>query len=55
MHGGMNVLDRPDEQFEKQVDDYIKRAESNSEDREFWLALALECLRYAASARNREW
>jgi hypothetical protein len=53
MHGGMNVLDRPDERFEKQADDYIKRAESDSEDPQFWLSLALECLRYAAADRNR--
>jgi hypothetical protein len=53
MHGGMNALDRPDERFEKQVDDYIRRADSNSEDREFWLTFALECLRYAAAGRNR--
>jgi hypothetical protein len=49
----MNVRDRPDERFQKQAGDYIKRAESKSEDPEFWLALALECLRYAAAARNR--
>jgi hypothetical protein len=50
---GMNALDGRDVQFEKQVDDYIKRADSNSEDREFWLVLALECLRYVAAGRNR--
>jgi hypothetical protein len=48
----MVVLDRPSERFQKQAEDYIKRAESNSEDQEFWLALALECLRFAAAIRN---
>jgi hypothetical protein len=52
MHGGMDVLDRPSERFQNQAEDYIKRAETNPGDRGFWLALALECLRYATRARD---
>jgi hypothetical protein len=53
MHG-TNVRGGAHELFRKKAEDYLERAgaESNPEDRRIWLALALECLRFASGVRS---